>query len=111
MPRVNVRNTPRLKQEIQKAGLDVLLVFSMENILYLSGALFALKNNLRGRLASAGFTKDGFDFLVGVTMNLALSGNRPMFMKFVVMSNSRVLFQKLSCKFSLNKAWNTLLLV
>ena len=72
MPRVNVRNTPRLKQEIQKAGLDVLLVFSMENILYLSGALFALKNNLRGRLASAGFTKDGFDFLVGVTNELSV---------------------------------------
>ena len=72
MPRVNVRNTPRLKHEIQKAGLDVLLVFSMENILYLSGALFALKNNFRERFASAGLTKDGFDFLVGPTNELSV---------------------------------------
>ena len=74
MPRVKVRNDARLRLEMERAGIDVLLVFSMENVLYLSGALFALQDNLRERLAAAGFTRDGFDFLVAATNELSVSG-------------------------------------
>lgn len=68
---IKVRNDARLAAEMAKAGLDVLLVFSMENLFYLSGALFSLQDNLRERLACAGFTRDGRDFLICATNEMS----------------------------------------
>lgn len=59
-----VRNDPRLLREMARDGIDILLAFSMENIFYLSGALFSLQDNIRERLAVAGFAADGSDFLL-----------------------------------------------
>lgn len=59
-----VRNDPRLGAEMEKDGIDILLAFSMENVFYLSGALFSLQDNIRERLSVAGFAADGRDFLL-----------------------------------------------
>ena len=64
---MKMRNDPRLAREMKKAGLDLVLAFSMENVLYLSGALFALQDNIRDRLSCAGFAADGTDFLLCAT--------------------------------------------
>ena len=65
MPKI--RNDARLARELETAGIDVLVAFSMENVFYLSGALFSLQDNLRDRLAAAGVTGDGRDFLICAT--------------------------------------------
>ena len=73
MPRTKVRNDPRLFQEMEAAGIDVLISFSMENVLYLSGALFTLQDMLRDRLAAAGVVRDGRDFLVAATNEMSVA--------------------------------------
>ncbi|MDN5925882.1 MAG: Xaa-Pro peptidase family protein [Hyphomicrobiales bacterium] len=60
----NVRNDPRLLREMERDGLDALLAFSMENVFYLSGSLFALQDNIRERLSVCGLVRDGTDFLI-----------------------------------------------
>src|SRR4051812_17515358 len=60
----NVRNDQRLRREMENDGIDLLLAFSMENVFYLSGALFSLQDNIRERLSAAGFAADGRDFLL-----------------------------------------------
>jgi Xaa-Pro aminopeptidase len=60
----NIRNDSRLRAEMEKDGIDILLAFSMENVFYLSGALFSLQDNIRERLSAAGFAADGRDFLL-----------------------------------------------
>src|SRR5688572_25526527 len=64
---MKVRNDARLQQEMRKDGIDVLLTFSMENVFYLSGALFSLQDNIRERLSAAGMALDGSDFLLCAT--------------------------------------------
>ena len=53
------------------ANLDLVLAFSMENVFYLSGALFLLQDNIRDRLAAAGIAADGRDFLVCATNEMS----------------------------------------
>lgn len=60
----NVRNDARLRAEMARDGIDILLAFSMENVFYLSGALFSLQDNIRERLSVAGFAAGGRDFLL-----------------------------------------------
>jgi Xaa-Pro aminopeptidase len=64
---VKVRNDDRLAREMQKAGIDIVLAFSMENVFYLSGAMFGIMDYIRDRLACAGFTGDRTDFLLCAT--------------------------------------------
>ncbi len=64
---MKVRNDARLQQEMRKDGIDVILTFSMENVFYLSGALFSLQDNIRERLSAAGMAADGSDFLLCAT--------------------------------------------
>src|SRR4051794_39781182 len=59
-----VRNDDRLRQEMARDGIDLVLAFSMENVFYLSGALFSLQDNIRERLSAAGFGGNGRDFLL-----------------------------------------------
>ncbi len=66
-----VRNDPRLLQEMSQEAIDVLLAFSMENVFYLSGALFTLQDNIRERLAVAGVAADGEDFLLCASNELS----------------------------------------
>ncbi len=73
MARVKVRNDARLRKEMKASGIDVLIAFSMENVLYLSGALFSLQDYLRERLAAAGFVRDGRDFLVAATNEMSVA--------------------------------------
>jgi Xaa-Pro dipeptidase len=67
---MKVRNDERLEQEMSSDGLDLVLAFSMENVFYLSGALFALQDNIRDRLSVAGFSRGGRDFLLCATNEL-----------------------------------------
>jgi Xaa-Pro dipeptidase len=69
--RPKVRNDSRLEAEMAAAGLDAVVAFSMENVFYLSGALFTLQDNLRDRLAAAGVARGGRDFLVCATNELS----------------------------------------
>src|SRR5581483_9814639 len=64
---MKVLNDARLKEEMRKDGIDVILTFSMENVFYLSGALFSLQDNIRERLSAAGMAADGSDFLLCAT--------------------------------------------
>src|SRR5262245_15468437 len=64
---MKVRNDARLKEEMKRDGIDVILTFSMENVFYLSGALFSLQDNIRERLSAAGMAADGSDFLLCAT--------------------------------------------
>src|SRR5215217_9676898 len=67
---MKVRNDERLEREMSSDGLDLVLAFSMENVFYLSGALFALQDNIRDRLSVAGFSRGGRDFLLCATNEL-----------------------------------------
>lgn len=62
-----VRNDARLLREMRAEGVDAVLAFSMENVFYLSGAMFTIADFIRDRLACAGFLADGRDFLVCAT--------------------------------------------
>lgn len=62
-----LRNDARLTAEMAADGLDAVVCFSMENVLYLSGALFSLQDNIRERLAAAVMTADGADCLICAT--------------------------------------------
>lgn len=73
MANAKVRNDDRLSRELAADGIDVLVVFSMENVFYLSGALFALQDMLRDRLAAAGLARDGRDFLVAATNEMSVA--------------------------------------
>jgi len=64
---MKVRNDARLKAEMAAAGLDAVVAFSMENVFYLSGALFTLQDNIRDRLSAAAVPTQGDDFLICAT--------------------------------------------
>jgi Xaa-Pro dipeptidase len=64
---MKVRNDERLAREMNKEGIDIVLAFSMENVFYLSGAMFTILDYIRDRLACAGFAADGTDFLLCAT--------------------------------------------
>lgn len=64
---MKVRNDPLLARCMKAEALDAVVAFSMENVHYLSGALFALQDNIRERLSAAGYLADGSDFLLCAT--------------------------------------------
>lgn len=64
---MKVRNDALLLELMRAGGVAALVALSMENVFYLSGALFALQDNIRERLAAGVVLADGSDFLVCAT--------------------------------------------
>lgn len=56
---------------MEARGIDIMIASSMENVFYLSGALFGMLDNIRDRLAFAGMAVDGTDFTVCATNEMS----------------------------------------
>ncbi len=73
MPRTKFRNDRLLFQKIRESGCDAIIVFSMENVFYASGAFISTIEHIRKRMAAVVMTADGTDFLVCARNELSVA--------------------------------------